>query len=395
MQSLELKNGKLKTRIEVPPSKSYANRALILSAIKQNSPKLLNLPDATDVTFLLSALKAIGLIVIEDKASVQFTNFFPQCEKKSDVEIDVGEGGTTARFLACMLLLGRARYTLILGNRLKHRPWDDFITLARQLGAQADLNENRLIIQGPAAFPSELRIDCSRTTQFATGFQLISDVTKSHVIPVNMNSSLSYWRMTEKLVNEMKDVSSFSVPLDWSSASYPMAFAALNHMIMFPGLSQDDLQADSKFLTVLQKLGCIDIRPEGIQVSPVKTNEPIQIDVSDCLDLVPTLGYFLSHLEGEHELTGIANLIHKESDRLTEVIKLLNCFGRKAWTSDGKLFIQGDASRLQTKRTLLLPDDHRMVMTGTLFLLHHGGGVISPAEAVAKSYPDFFKTISA
>jgi 5-enolpyruvylshikimate-3-phosphate synthase len=41
-----------------------------------------------------------------------------------------------------------------------------------------------------------------------------------------------------------------------------------------------------------------------------------------------------------------------------------------------------------------LPDDHRMVMTGTLFLLYHNGGTIRPAEAVNKSYPSFFEIIS-
>jgi 3-phosphoshikimate 1-carboxyvinyltransferase len=365
-----------------------------MAALLDPSLQLNDLPLATDVTNLIDCLKGIGLKIQMSGSALKFLNSFPACEDLSPRVINVGEGGTTARFLATMLLLGKSHYTLILGERLKDRPWDEFLELARKLGAEASLSGNQLTIKGPAFIPERLEIDCTKTTQFASGFQLLSVRTGTEVIPVSMESSQSYWKMTEKMVRELKTLSHYDIPLDWSSASYPLAFAALNHEVEFPGLHFDPYQADAKFLRILESFGCVNMTENGIKIIPLLQHQDVHFDVSDCLDLVPTLGYFLSHVEGTHQLTGVQNLVHKESDRLSEVLKLITTFGRDAH-SDGKtLTIRGAKERSHQKADLHLPDDHRMVMAGALFLLHHNGGRLAPSEAVNKSYPDFFNLIS-
>lgn len=391
MQSLSVKKSLLKSTIEIPASKSYANRALIVAAISPHSPKIFNLPDSTDVINLISALKQIGLKT-DESGGLQFLNSFPDCET-SDQKIEIGDGGTTARFIAAMLLLGKKSYALKLGGRLKDRPWDEFISIARNLGAKAELQNDILSIQGPAKFPMQLKVDCARTTQFATAFALITPSSQCEIQPVNLSSSQSYWEMTRKIIGDLNKAESYFVPRDWSSASYPLAFGALNQEIKFPGLHPDLYQADAKFFNILKSLGCAFDNKDGIVVTKIKTSGNQSIDVSDCLDLVPTLGFFLSHLVGQHTLTGIGNLAHKESDRLSEVISLLKNFGRNAFVQDGKLIIEGTNQMVNQAIDLVLPDDHRMVMAGTLFLLHHEGGSVSPKEAVKKSYPDFFSII--
>ena len=376
----------------VPPSKSYANRALILAALINKPFKLSHLPSATDVTILIDCLKKVGLNIVEDQSSVEILNSFPECET-AEVELSVGEGGTTARFLATMLLLGKNPYRLILGTRLKDRPWREFIQLVQKLGGKAELNENVLTVQGPVKLPAILEVDASKTTQFATAFQLLSVRTKTQVKPTQMESSQSYWAMTQKLVEELPKLNFYTIPADWSSASYPLAFASLNHTIVFPGLSPDNFQADSKFYDLLKEFGCIEQTSTGIVVHLLKHHHNVRFDVSDALDLVPTLGYYLSHIEGENELSGIENLDHKESDRLGEVIGLLKKFERETSTDGHSLYIKGKKERTKTSQDLILPDDHRMIMVASLFLLHHGGGSVAPAEAINKSYPDFFQLI--
>lgn len=392
MQSLNVKKGSLKSSIKIPASKSYANRALIIAAITKDSPKIFNLPDSSDVINLIKALKQLGLKTIEDDG-FQFINTFPSCET-SDQIIQVGDGGTTARFMAVLALLGQKTYHLELKGKLKDRPWDEFINITRNLSAHAELAGNVLTVKGPAKFPANLQIDCSRTTQFATAFSLISPISGCSITPVQMESSQSYWKMTEAITQHFYNHSLFNVPLDWSSASYPLAFGALNHNIHLPGLHFDPYQADAKFFEMLKELGCIEENADGILVKPLKSSQSIDVDVSDCLDLVPALGYFLAHLPGNHKLSGIQNLVHKESDRLTEVIKLLTIFNRKAYKMSDTLIIEGSSEMIDIEKTLNMPDDHRMVMAGTLFLRHHHGGTISPAEAVKKSYPDFFLSLS-
>lgn len=393
MKSLKVNKGLLNSEVHLPSSKSYANRVLILAAVLPESPAIHQLPKASDVTNLLNCLEAVGLKIEHRNDVVKFTNTFPACESTAK-ELDVGDGGTTARFLATMLLLGKQSYTLKLGKRLKDRPWKEFLALAIDLGAKAELNEDKLTIQGPIKLPAVLEIDCSKTTQFATAFQLIASDSKTKIVPLNLKSSVSYWQMTEKLLKDMKGMDHYIVPLDWSSASYPLAFGALNQTIKFPGLLDDENQADSKFLQILKMFDAISEAGDGsIIVNPVKKQLSVNYDVSDALDLVPALSFFLSHIPGTHKLTGIQNLIHKESDRLSEVIKLLEIFGKKA-ASDGKtLIINGNASLINERKDLIMADDHRMVMTASLFLLHHQGGTVSPADAVDKSFPDFFELI--
>lgn len=390
--NLNINKGSIPTVVNLPSSKSYANRALILGALKRNKTIFKNLPLASDVTNLIDALEVIGLDIKFWDGQLSINNSFPECEEtnKSSLLVEVGEGGTTARFLACMLLKGTNPYILKLGTRLKERPWEEFISFVNAHGAQCSLRDDELFLQGPVELPSKIEVDCSRTTQYATGLALaFSDSTQ--VIPTNLKTSQSYWEMSLKLIEEFRGISEYITPIDWSSASYPLAFAALNQETFFPRLKEDNYQADAKFFNLLNSLGMITVKNDGVLITPKKQSRNIELDVSDCLDLVPTLVYFLSYLEGEHSLEGVGNLVHKESDRLAESIRILEAFKISYKVVDEKLVIHGEDKRLDESVSIDLPDDHRMVMSAVLFMRHNAGGTVSPWQAVNKSYPDFFK----
>ncbi len=394
MSKLKISKGGLRDVIELPASKSYANRALVLAAIKRSPTTLKNLPSSSDVTQLVEGLRQVGLRIEVQGPEARIEASFPDCETNGR-RILVGEGGTTARFLASLLLRGRQSYTLALGERLAQRPWSEFVTQVRSLGGEIDLRGNELTLRGPLLLSGKIEVDCGRTTQFASGLQMAFSDQPVEIIPVNMSSSQSYWRMTEDLIQRIRVSSEYTIPLDWSSASYPLAFGALNQEISFPGLHFDEYQADAKFLGILEFLGAIDDSRGGIRVRPLTSPRDVLVDVTDCLDLVPTLGYFLSHVPGKHVLRGVGNLAHKESDRLGEVVKLVRAFGRACEVSGTELTIFGSREVSKEKPDLTLPDDHRMVMAASLFLLHHNGGTVSPAEAVGKSYSDFFDILRA
>ena len=394
MKSLIVKPGLLPEIIHVPPSKSYANRALVLGALKKSVVTIFNLPEASDVTFLVEAFKKIGLEIHGQKDQLAMNGCFPECEPSMGAEIHVGEGGTTARFLACLLSLGSAPYTLVLGQRLKQRPWDEFIQLVQSLGGKARLVEEKLFIQGPIHVPQELKVDCQRTTQFASGFELALAFKDCKIIPTHLASSQSYWSMTDSVIQHFTQHDEYTVPADWSSASFPLAFGALKQDIFFPGLKPDPLQADSKFFDLLNSMKALSETPEGLRVHPGKLSGNIVFDCSDCLDLVPALSFYLAHIEGSHELQKIENLIHKESDRLQQVLSLLALFHVKASSDGHTLWIEGEKNISSGEVNPALPDDHRMVMAGALFLRFHQGGKLSPVSAVSKSYPRFFELLS-
>jgi len=365
---------------------------LIIAAQKSESVVIDNLPKATDVTILINALKEIGLNLEVMNDRIVFNNSFPQCEVSQvpTKVIEVGEGGTTARFLASLLLRGKNSYILKLGSRLKERPWDEFISFANQYGASCSLTDDELFIQGPVHLPSELEVDCTRTTQYATGLALcFYESTK--IIPVNLVASQSYWEMSLRLIEDFKNLKKYTTPIDWSSASYSLAFAALNQETFFPHLQMDPFQADAKFYTLLDSLGMLTQEKDGVKIHPKKVHQNIKMDVTDCLDLVPTLVYFLSYIDGTHELIGVDNLVYKESDRLGESLRILEAFKVKHSVVGNTLSIKGEDVRCASKVDLVLPDDHRMVMSASLFMRHNSGGTVSPKEAVNKSYPEFFE----
>lgn len=391
MTSLIVRPGRLPTEILLPSSKSYANRALILASLRSEIITLSNISSASDVTFLIHSLREVGVELEVDQKTIIIKNSFPSCEKKEGATIEIGEGGTTGRFLASLLCLGSSPYTLILGKGLKKRPWVEFIELVRSLGAMASLHDDRLTIQGPINIPEKIEIDCSKTTQFASGFQLALAFKETEVKPINLSSSQSYWEMTKSLITHFKMVNHYSIPLDWSSASYPLAFGALNQDLFLPQLSADPFQADYKFYELLDKIGAIERISDGIKVHPVSFRGSIKFEVSDCLDLVPALVYLLAHIEGDHQLTGVQNLVYKESNRLAEILLMLKTFTIEASSDESSLWIRGKEFNQLPTIELDLPEDHRLVMMAALFLRHHSGGTLSPAEAVEKSYPDFFK----
>ncbi|MFA7613599.1 MAG: hypothetical protein WCY48_05125 [Candidatus Caldatribacteriota bacterium] len=388
---LNIDKGFIPQVIQLPTSKSYANRALILGAQKKTQTHFEKLPKATDVTNLISALQGIGLNIIINNDELTFLNSFPECEDNSSASkiIEVGEGGTTARFLACMLLKGTKPYVLKLGKRLKERPWDEFISLVVNYGAQCSLNDDELFIQGPIKLPSKIEVDCSRTTQFATGLALCFS-PETQVIPTQLETSQSYWEMTLKLIEDFSS-DLYVTPIDWSSASYPLAFAALTRETFFPHLFPDKFQADSKFYDLLKSLGLLTQKNDGVLITPTKVTKDVSLDVTDCLDLVPTLVFFLSYVKGQHELIGVENLVFKESDRLHESLRLLKAFGVSYKAVGTRLMIQGSYEKFEESVNLELPDDHRMVMSAALFMRYNEGGSVSPFEAVDKSYPEFFQ----
>lgn len=387
--NLAIKPGSIRKLVHVPASKSYANRALILAALKPDDVLLQNMPEATDVTHLIAALKQLGLSLVAEGNDLRVSGSFPACESE-DMTLSAGEGGTTARFLAALLLKGKRKYQLKLGSRLKERPWQEFLDVAAQLGALVELRSDTLFIQGPIYGSNPISIDCRRTTQFLTAFQLAfgdeREIKSSH-----LSSSQSYVSMTEEMIRSFKNTSTYSVPLDWSSASYPLVFAALNEGAKFPGLGFDPLQSDAKLYEILKEQKVLQETSAGLKVLPLIQDFSLRLDVSDCLDLVPALAFFLSHIKGSHALEGIANLVHKESDRVSECLKLLSLFGREASGKDGVLMIEGHREKVLQPVDVSLPEDHRMIMTAALFLRYHSGGTLSPAEAVEKSYPNFFE----
>lgn len=385
--------------VKAPTSKSFANRALILSALFENDITLINLPKANDVSDMIKALKEVGIVIENQNEKSIVRGVFPECESLTygnKIKLDLGEGGTTVRFLFVFLSLGRKEYHVKLKGEMANRPIGELVRCLSDLGAKITIKDNsNYIIQGPIDLNNSVEVDCSKTTQFSSALMLVSKLQTLNITNKNLTSSKKYIDLTKSLIKRfLNNETSFSIPVDFSGLSYILAESLFNNSTCVSNLFEiDKLQADSILLDIIKDVGGrYTITDKGLTISPIKNlNYNLNIDGSNCLDLVPTLMFIGSKLKGVTTLKNIKNLKYKECDRLAEMMNILDHFSVK-FKYDGeedvfKIFPSTIRAKHSEYKTL---DDHRMVMILTLFTRASGGGKISPHESVNKSFQDFF-----
>jgi len=396
--------GPFQREITVPTSKSYANRALILGAILGNQFKILNLPESSDVENLISAFQTIGLKLVLENQSITFLNSFPSCEsetKSDEIEISTGDGGTTNRFLIALLSRGQKKYVLRPSEKIVERPIDHLIDPLKKLNCDIQLinkDGKWLSVKGPIqTHPNqELIVDCSLSTQFASACKLAFFDLPIKVKLIHLNSSQSYNDLTDFLINEVKNKKKLTVPVDFSSMSYPVALGVICGSVKVLNCFEiDSYQADSTFLNLLNEIGAdLKLDPSGFFVSNKNSLQSFDVDGSKCLDLIMTLVFLASQIDGTSYIRNVELLKHKESDRLEEIKKTLTSL-KVPYSYDEKKDILSISkmSKVYDSVTLNSSKDHRIVMMNYLFLRANGGGSLDQINHVNKSFPSFFEVM--
>ncbi len=396
--------GPFNAEIELPTSKSHANRALIIGAIRGGGFQVNFLPESTDVLNMLSCLEKVGLRFIRIKDSVSFLNSFPDCEKETSgdfIDLQTGDGGTTNRFLLALLSRGRKTYRFFPSEKMSERPMNDLLRPLGLLSVAVEINKNGawIEIKGPASLvkTSSVDIDCGKSTQFASAMMLAFSHLPLTINPLNVKASETYLEMTKYLLRESLYKSSIDVPVDFSSLSYPLALALAGGSVLIKNCRAiDPYQADASFIEIALQAGAdLQWTPEGLKASSKNALKPFNVDGSRCPDLVPALVFLATQIEGESVLTNLSILRHKESDRLFELMKILKSCSIPFQFNESRAQINlSGRCRSQSPVTILPPRDHRMVMTAYLFLRAGAGGVLGEADCVDKSFPGFFQIMN-
>lgn len=380
-----------------PTSKSYANRLLILSALSQEEILLTHMPTSEDVDYMVTALKNIGLNIECKDDWVKIKNSFPECEVETNKIIEIGEGGTTFRFISVLLSLGKNEYTLRLAGKLAQRPQDDLQKLIEGLGGQFSISGDLARIKGPIKLPSQIEVDCTKTTQFATAFMLLEPFYNFKTVPVNVLASQRYLDQTQRTIEifSKRVDNKIMIPYDASSLGYFFAFGSVFQKITVSNVSEiDPFQADSFFYDLLSKyFANVEFVNNQLCIKPVQFKGcKLVVDGSECLDLVPTLIFFALATKSEIDFKNIYNLKFKECDRLKAMIEILNCFQAKYTVSsdENHLFLPKQEFQKQSDIIIETEPDHRMIMVAALFLFLNGGGKLNPIKNISKSFKEFF-----
>ena len=155
---------------------------------------------------------------------------------------------------------------------------------------------------------------------------------------------------------------------DWSNAAVFLAMG-----IPVTGLDQNSLQGDRICREYFRALD------QGFA----------ELDITDCPDLGPVL-FSYAALRGGGRFTGTGRLRIKESDRCAAMKDELRKFEVEVKQGENEILIGSGAG----KPTAVLDahNDHRIAMALSV-LCTVTGGTIRGAEAVGKSFPEFFKVL--
>ena len=396
---LKITKGLIQSTITAPCSKSWANRFLMIAATSRGATRVYNVPRSTDVENLLNAFSMIGLSVERSGDDVVINNSFPECEllaEEETLEIHTGDGGTTNRFLLCLLSRGKKRYQLITSKEFRERPSDTLFSVLSEIGSDITIGENFWAeIRGnrKKIKKQTVEVDCSQSTQFLSGLLLSYESTELIFKPIKLGSSKMYLEMTKKALEINSSGEALVTPVDFSSISYPVAFISDGGKLKIDNcFEQDAYQADSILFNILKDKGVRFLfTKKGLQIDAKDFDyKPLQLSCSDFPDLVPTLVFLACLCHGKSVFTDLEVLKYKESNRFKEIYTILSKLGVTFNFSERDHSIEVIGPLVTIKQTSIkLPPDHRMVMLAAMIMKKFGQGEIDQIEHVKKSYPNF------
>ena len=190
----------------------------------------------------------------------------------------------------------------------------------------------------------------------------------------------------------LKSKGVLSVEGDWSNAAFPLCAAALGGNIKLDNLNLVSRQGDMAILDILTRFGAEIVKENDFVTVKRGSLKAIELDASHIPDLVPVIATVASVAEGTTKIYGASRLRIKESDRLVSTSTMLRGLGADITETDDGLIIRGKTKL--SGGTVSSFNDHRIAMSAAVASVVCVGSVtIKDAEAVNKSYPDFWTDI--
>ncbi len=391
--TVAIKKGRAEGKITAPPSKSMAHRNLICGAFSSES-LIGGVHISKDVEATLACLEGLGASVKinGDEISIGGLDITKVPPQKS---IFANESGSTLRFLIPVCLLFDEEITIKGTKRLFERSLEIYEDMCCQRGLGFEVFENSVKVKGPLKSGTfSVRGDVS--SQFISGLLFALPLCSGDsVIKIEGElESASYIDLTLGALGDFgikidcPDRKTFlikgnqkyrsnhtAVEGDYSNAAF---FEALNFVggdVEINGLNRGSMQGDRVYKELLERI----------------EKEDFPIDLSDCPDLAPVL-FAMAAYKGRGEFVGTRRLKIKESDR-AEAMKAELCkMGADVTVGENKVSIVSNGLKAPTEK-INGHNDHRIVMSMAI-LATLTGAEIEGAEAVSKSFPDFFSCLA-
>lgn len=387
--TVEIRAGHASGTVKAPPSKSAAHRLLLCAGLCEGTSVVRNVAYSEDILATLDVLRALGAKVYTDEDYVFITGCDPR-RAAPDAPVSCRESGSTLRFCIPLFLLSGNAFTLTGQGRLMQRPQSVYERLCKEQGLRFEKAEDRITLAGPLRAGS-FQIPGDISSQFISGLlfalPLLEEDSVIRILPPV--ESRSYLDITLAALRafgvhaKWTDETTLCVPGgqryqswdidvegDWSNAAFFEALRAAGDNVTVTGLKPGSLQGDRVCVPYLDRLKA----------------GTATLDISDCPDLGPILMAAGAMLHGV-TLTGTRRLAIKESDRGAAMAEELKKLGVRCEIEENSIRVSPGVK--PPTEPLCGHNDHRIVMACAV-LLTRVGGTITGAEAVSKSFPDFF-----
>ena len=422
--------------ITAPASKSSMQRACALALLAGGETILINPGKSNDCLAALDVVQKLGAKILKKEAEslliVDSKTPPPAGGGGGAGGLNCGESGLGIRMFAPIAALSSEEIIITGTGSLLNRPMHFFDEIFPQLGVSIQSNNGHLPIKikGPLQ-PANITIDGSLSSQFLTGLLMAfaKAATKPVTITVENLKSKPYIDLTlqmmkqfgydvendnyEKFVfnpsfdgvypdafgtQDLQNIPStslrtFTIEGDWSGAAFLLVAGAIAGVITVKGLDIFSTQADKAILKALIDCGVnISIEEEQITINAAmeEGGKAFHFDATDCPDLFPPLVALAAYCKGTTVIEGVSRLLHKESNRAITLQREFKKMGITIKLQDDLMMIEGGRGLHGTK--VNSHHDHRIAMACAVAALQADGETsIEEAEAINKSYPDFYE----
>lgn len=400
----------IKGRVKAPSSKSYTIRGLMCAALAKGESTILSPLYADDTEAAINVLRKVGVGISEGDGLWRISG---GCFHSPDSDLFCGDSAATLRFMTaiCSLIPGKCRLTA--GPSLAKRPIKPLVEALKQLGVAVDCEGDLppVTVEGGELRGRIVDLAGNISSQFVSAL-LIAAPLSQYGVTINLTTPLeskSYVLMTLECLERFgvdigysTDLCEFAIkaqdylPIecqvegDWSSASYLLALGALSGEVTVVNLNTKSLQGDRALLGFLREMGAeVTIGADSVTVRKGELRA-LKVDLTECIDLLPTMAVLASLAEGTSAFTGIRRARLKESDRVSAVREGLERAGVKVIEEQNRLTITGSRPR---GAVIDSKGDHRIAMAFSLLGVAAGGITIDGADCVSKTFPGFWDVL--
>lgn len=405
-----IERSELSGSARAPSSKSYTIRALMCAAVAEGWSEIVNPLRADDTEAALEVLRGLGIQVrdLPDRWRV-----FGNCLHKPSGELPCGDSAATLRFATALASVVAGTSRLVPRPGLARRPIEPLLQALRQAGVVCswDSASSSVVVQGGSLRGGKVTVPGDVSSQFVSALLLVAPLAEQG-LELELSSaaqSRPFVLMTLDTLNrfgirvehtlDLDDFRvapqrygavAFNIEGDWSTASHLLCLGALCGRLRVENLRPASLQGDRAMLNILHQMGA-NISSNGDSVTASFSRlRSVTADLSDCIDLLPSVAALAAVAQGVSEFSGIGRARLKESNRVRAVSEGLRSMGIQTWEEHDVLKVAGSVPR---PAVIDSHDDHRIAMAFAALGLRVGHTAIQGAGCVSKTFPGFWDLV--